>query len=77
MFYTVNTPKCCRRDKVFYVLLDNYDEGLELESFETEEEVLAFLCKNDIEKPNWNRVQYIIVGKEIERAELVEDIRHA
>lgn len=54
---------------MFYVLLDNLDEGLELNQFESMDFLLSFFRDKDYGKSNLGRALYIIVGQEIERAE--------
>lgn len=55
---------------MFYVLLDNFDEGLELESFETVDALLSFFRDEDRGASNWRRAQYVIVGQELEWSEV-------
>ena len=51
---------------MFYVLLDNHDEGFILEEFETTDALLSFFRDEDYGADNWRDARHIIVGKELE-----------
>lgn len=50
----------------YFLLLDNYDEGLELEECETEEDMRAFLQDEDWAESNLRRLDTVIEGKELD-----------
>jgi len=55
----------------YFLLLDNYDEGLEVEEFETREEVDKFLHDPDWGSSNRDRLQNVIEGTELDLAEVL------
>lgn len=62
---------------MFYVLLDNYDEGYDLREFETTDELLDFFRDKGYGDHNWKSAEKVIVGKEIEWAELKKAVNNA
>lgn len=61
-----------RSSMAYYLLSDNYDEGLELESLETEEELGKYLNDPDWGDSNRRRLMYVIEGKELDLAEVLD-----
>lgn len=55
-----------------FLLLDNYDEGLELEEVEDEDRLREWLSHPDWGFSNRRRLLYVIEGSELDLAEVLE-----